>query len=74
MRSIKFLSILFFMFLSVLSRAEGVNAGAAAVDMTPPLEMKFALGGYGDRMSKPAEGVHDRIWAKAVVLQKGNEK
>jgi hypothetical protein len=42
--------------------------------MTPSLSMKFALGGYGDRMSKPAEGVHDRIWAKAVVLQKGDKK
>ena len=30
--------------------------------------MKAALGGYGARMSKPAVGVHDAVWAKALVL------
>ncbi len=44
------------------------------MDLTPPLEMKAALGGYGERMSKPAIGVHDRVWAKALVLVKGNQK
>ena len=42
-----------------------ITANVARVDLTPPLEMKFALGGYGDRMNKPAIGVHDKIWAKA---------
>ena len=36
--------------------------------------MKFALGGYGSRMSKPATGVHDKIWAKALALKKGEKK
>ena len=57
---------------SVLSR-EAVHfarltAGTARVDITPPPEMKVALGGYGERMSRPAEGVHDRVFAKALVV------
>lgn len=49
--------------------AEGtLSAGVARVDLTPPLKMKATLGGYGARMSKPAEGVHDRVWLKCVML------
>ena len=51
---------------------EPLVAGVAKVNLTPPLEWKFALGGYGARMSKPAEGVHDWVWAKALVLKKAN--
>jgi Neutral/alkaline non-lysosomal ceramidase, N-terminal len=51
-----------------------LRGGAARVDLTPPLEMKAALGGYGARMSKPATGVHDAIWAKALVLAKGERR
>ncbi len=51
-----------------------LKANAAVVDLTPPLEMKFSLGGYGARMSKPAEGIHDRIWSKALVLNDGEKK
>jgi hypothetical protein len=51
-----------------------LQGGAAKVDLTPPLEMKAALGGYGERLSKPAVGVHDKVWAKALVLAKGNQK
>lgn len=50
------------------------KAGAARVDLTPPLEMKAALGGYGARMSKPATGVHDRVWAKALVMAKDGRR
>jgi neutral ceramidase len=46
----------------------------ATIDLTPDLKMKFALGGYGSRMSKPAEAVHDRIWAKALVIKEGDKK
>jgi hypothetical protein len=51
-----------------------LQSGAAKVDLTPPLEMKAALGGYGERLSKPAVGVHDKVWAKALVLAKGNQR
>jgi hypothetical protein len=51
-----------------------LTANVASVNITPPLEMKFTLGGYGERMNRPAEGINDSIWAKALVLKKGNEK
>ncbi len=46
----------------------------ARVDLTPPLEMKASLGGYGERMNRPATGVHDRIWAKAVCLRQDGKR
>jgi hypothetical protein len=45
-----------------------LRAGVARIEITPPLEMGATLGGYGERMSKPATGVHDRVFAKALVL------
>jgi neutral/alkaline ceramidase-like enzyme len=57
-----------------VSSNKQVFANTVSVDLTPDLKMKFALGGYGDRMSKPAEAVHDRIWAKALVLKQENKK
>ena len=51
-----------------------IQAGVARVNLTPPLEMKAALGGYGARMSKPAVGVHDNVWAKALVVEKGGRR
>lgn len=62
--------------LALLSRSWAgtgapLRAGAARVNLLPPPEIKAALGGYGARMSKPAEGVHDTVWAKALVLEQG---
>jgi hypothetical protein len=54
--------------------APALQAGVARVNLTPPAEMKVALGGYGARMSKPAVGVHDAVWAKALVLQKDQRR
>ncbi|REK07890.1 MAG: hypothetical protein DWQ37_21030 [Planctomycetota bacterium] len=54
--------------------AAELRAGVARVDLTPPLEFGCPLGGYGERMSRPAEGVHDRIFAKALVLVQGDRK
>ncbi len=51
-----------------------LTAGAARIDITPPLELNAPLGGYGERMNRPAEGVHDRIFAKALVLSDGPRK
>lgn len=50
------------------------KAGVARIDITPGLDLKSPLGGYGERMNKPAEGVHDRIYAKALVLTDGQHK
>lgn len=60
-------------YLSSADAAE-LTAGVARVDLTPPLSMKSPLGGYGERMNKPAEGVHDRIFAKALVVSDGSTK
>jgi hypothetical protein len=49
-------------------------AGVAREKLTPPLEMKAALGGYGARLSRPATGEHDTIWAKALVLAQDERK
>jgi len=38
------------------------------------MSMKASLGGYGARMNKPATGVHDRIFAKAIVLSDGDKR
>jgi hypothetical protein len=51
-----------------------LEAGAARIDLTPPLTLNATLGGYGERMSRPATGVHDRVWAKAIVLRQGDRR
>lgn len=51
-----------------------LQAGVARINLTPPLEMKAALGGYGARMNKPAVGVHDAVWAKALVFKQGERR
>jgi neutral ceramidase len=58
----------------IAAEAPVLRAGVARVNLTPPLEMKAALGGYGARQSKPAVGVHDTVWAKALVLSNGERK
>lgn len=46
-----------------------LKAGVARASITPLEEgIPTQLGGYGDRQGKPAEGVHDTIYAKALVL------
>lgn len=56
--------------------AGAILAGAARVDITPELPgpAKVCLGGYGARMAKPAQGVHDPVYARALVLTDGKEK
>jgi hypothetical protein len=51
-----------------------VRAGVARVDLTPPPSMKAALGGYGERLSRPEVGVHDAVWAKALALERGRDR
>src|SRR6516162_6749599 len=54
--------------------AADLRAGVARIDLTPPLALKSSLGGYGERMNRPAEGVHDRIFANALLLSDGTRK
>jgi hypothetical protein len=51
-----------------------LKGNARSLIITPPLEMGYTLGGYGARMSKPAQGIHDNIMAKALVLNDGDKK
>ena len=51
-----------------------LKANVASINITPPLEMNFTLGGYGERMNKPAEGIHDPIKAKALVIKQDDRK
>jgi hypothetical protein len=49
-----------------------LQAGAAQVDITPPLG--FAMWGYGARHDAPSVGVRDRLQARAVVLAAGHKR
>lgn len=61
--------------LSFLSHRSSIQCGAAKQDITPDVKARaIPLGGYGDRMGKPATGIHDPIFARAVVLSDGRRK
>lgn len=49
--------------------AGAFEAGAAKVDITPPLGSP--LNGYGDRMGRGAIKIHDPIWARCIYLNDG---
>lgn len=57
-------------FMSV-AYADPLKAGVARIDLTPPPSLDTPLGGYGERMNRPATGIHDRIFAKAVAVTQG---
>ena len=42
------------------------QVGLAAVDITP--DMPIRMGGYAARTA-PSQGVHDRLWAKAMAIE-----
>ena len=48
------------------------KAGAAKVDITPPVG--FPMWGYGARHDAPSEGVLDPLRARALVLQAGEKR
>ncbi len=63
MQASSFLAALPFFFAFALPAsstfATEITAGVARVDLTPPMELNASLGGYGDRMSRPPEGVQE---------------
>ena len=58
--------------LSATAPAADLQAGAAEVDITPPIG--FPMWGYGARHDAPSLGVLDPLFARAVVLSAGKEK
>src|SRR5579871_1709332 len=53
-------------------RADGLEAGAAKTEITPPVG--FPMWGYASRKDKPSEGVLDPLMARAIVLKAGDAK
>lgn len=61
--------------LSGAAKAEkeaGLKAGAAAVKITPSLDRPVWIAGYEN--NRPAQSVHDDLWARAVVLDDGKTR
>lgn len=47
--------------------------GVARAEITPPVDKRdIPLNGYGARKKRPAAGVHDKIFVKALVLSSAN--
>src|SRR5713101_4566639 len=65
-------AILCWSFLIETSRADDLRAGAAKVDITPPIG--FPMWGYGARHDAGSVGVLDLLQARALVLAVGSEK
>ena len=64
-------SMLLFGLTGTLGAAE-LQAGAARVDITPPIG--FAMWGYGARHDRPSDGLLDPLQARALVLAVGDER
>jgi neutral ceramidase len=61
-----------FVLSAAVARSEQLQAGAAKIDITPPLG--FPMWGYGDRHDKPSIGVIDPLQARALVLGVGKDR
>lgn len=55
--------------LLVAPVVQAFEAGAAKIEITPPLGAP--LNGYGDRMGRGAVSVHDPVWARCLYLDDG---
>ncbi len=54
------------------AHADGLRAGAAKVEITPPVGCP--LWGYSGRGDAPSVGVLDRMYARALVLEAGGQR
>lgn len=58
-----------------LSATAQLQAGVSRVSITPLEEgIPTQLGGYGAREGKPAEGIHDTLYAKVLMLEWAGRK
>ncbi len=67
-------AIMLFSPLVYATEKSTLTASVSTIDITPPLEMKYTLGGYGERMNKPAKAIHDHILAKALIIKQDDKK
>ena len=65
-----FLVLFAFLFVGSNVGAQSIKAGVAQADITPPVGYRMA-GYFNERLST---GIHDPLFAKAIVLQDSNEK
>jgi len=68
-------TVLFFVAVSAKCNSEqgSLFVGAARVDITPSPNRKLALAGYAGRPDR-FDGIHDHIYARAIVLSDGSNK
>jgi hypothetical protein len=66
------LAVLGLLGVRCLAAAQGLEAGAARVEITPPLG--GPMWGYAARHDAPSLGVHDPLLARALVLAAGKER
>ena len=67
--------LLAWMMLSGVCWPADLEAGIAVSNITPdPEKFHVPLGGYGERMNAPAEGIHDYTLAKALIIRQGEKK
>lgn len=63
---------LWLVFMTGLTHAGDLKAGAATADITPPIGM--IMWGYASRHDAPSTGIRDPLLARAVLLDDGSEK
>lgn len=66
------LSLVMSLLLSTMARAEAFRVGFAKQNITPARAVP--MWGYGDRHNALSTGVLDKLWAKAVVIEAGEDK
>lgn len=71
-RSLAQLSLLALLSFATPAAADGLQAGAARADITPPTG--YPMWGYGARHDRPCVGVLDPLRARALVLAAGGER
>jgi len=63
--------LIFLLIVALFStwKASALEAGAAKVEITPPLGTP--LNGYGDRLGKGSLSVHDPVWSRSLYVSDG---
>lgn len=68
-------TLCFLVFFCVLPAQAELQAGVARASITPLEEnIPTQLGGYGARNGQPAQGIHDTLYAKALVFDSNGKK